>query len=86
VDLDSAATFINTTLVERCGLSVQNSVHSQYTAIDGGMMISDIMVSGLQWFSQGYTFCKDTKVMKLPMDDIILRVDWLEEQGPMWID
>jgi hypothetical protein len=34
----------------------------------------------------GYTFYRDTKVMNLPMYDIILGADWMEEQGPMWID
>jgi hypothetical protein len=49
-------------------------------------MISDTIVRGLRWLCQGYIFCRDTRVMNLPMYDIILGADWLEEQGPMWID
>jgi hypothetical protein len=82
----SAATFINTALVEKCGLSTVDSVRSQYTAADGGLMVFDKVVPKLQWCCQGYTYCRDTKVMQLPMYDIILGVDWLEDQGPMWID
>jgi hypothetical protein len=36
LDLGSAATFINTDLVNKCGLSVIQATKSQYTAIDGG--------------------------------------------------
>jgi hypothetical protein len=49
-------------------------------------MVSDKLVPKLQWCCQGYTYCRDTKVMDLPMYDIILGADWLEEQRPMWID
>jgi hypothetical protein len=87
VDSGSAATFISTPMVDKCKLTVQKVAQSQYTAADGaGRMISDTMVPCLQWFCQGYTFCRGTKVMNLPMYDIILGADWLEEQGPMWID
>jgi hypothetical protein len=37
-------------------------------------------------FHQGSTFCQDTKVPQLPMYDIILGADYLEDNGPMWID
>jgi hypothetical protein len=49
-------------------------------------MVCNKMVPKLQWFCQGYTYCRDTKVMQLPMYDIILGAEWLEEQGGMWID
>jgi hypothetical protein len=49
-------------------------------------MIYDKVVPKLQWCCQGHTYCRDTKVMQLPTYDIILGVDWLEEQGSMWID
>jgi hypothetical protein len=86
VDSGSAATFISTSLVDWCQLSVQDSVQSQYTAADGGKIVSTTIVPTLQWFCQGYTFYRDTKIIDLPIYDIILGADWLEEQGPMWID
>jgi hypothetical protein len=61
LDSGSAATFINTALVEKCGLSVTNSVRSQYTATDGGLMVSDKVMPKLQWCYQGYTYCRDKK-------------------------
>jgi bifunctional pyridoxal-dependent enzyme with beta-cystathionase and maltose regulon repressor activities len=51
------------------------SKHSQYTAADGGLMTCDRIVLKLQWFCQGCTFYRDTKVMQLPMYDIILGAD-----------
>jgi hypothetical protein len=86
VDSGSAATFINTALVKKCGLSSTSALRSQYTTADGGLMIFDKLVPQLQWCCQGYTYCRDTKVMNLHVYDIILGADWLEEQGPMWID
>jgi hypothetical protein len=86
VDSGSAATFISTPMVDKCKLPIQKATQSHYTVANGGKMISDTMVPGLQWLCQGYTFCRDTRVMNLPMYDIILDADWLEEQGPMWID
>lgn len=75
LDSGSAATFISTDLVNKCGLSVIEAAKSQYTAADGGLMVSDKMVAKLQWCYQGYTYCRDTKVMQLPMYDIILGAD-----------
>jgi hypothetical protein len=47
LDSQSAATFINTALVEKCGLPVTSSVISQYTSTDGGLMVSDKLVPKL---------------------------------------
>jgi hypothetical protein len=86
VDLGSATTFVSTLFVDKCGLPMAQLEHSQYTATDGGLMTCNRIVPKLQWFCQGYTFCRDTKVMQLPMCDIILGADSLEEQGTLWID
>jgi hypothetical protein len=86
LDSGSAATFINSALVDKCGLSITDSVRSQYIATDGGLMVSDKVVPRLQWCCQGYTYCRDTKVMQLPMYDIILGAGCLMEHGPMWVD
>jgi hypothetical protein len=79
LDSGSDSTCINTTLVENRGLSVTNSFRSQCTTADRGLMISDKVVPKLQWCCQGYTYCRDTNIMELPMCDIILGADWLEE-------
>jgi hypothetical protein len=86
VDLGSAATFVSTPFVEKCGLPIVQDGHTQYTTNYGGLMILDKMVPKFQWFCQGYTYYRDTKVMQLPMYDIILGADWLEDQGSVWID
>jgi hypothetical protein len=86
VDSGSAATFIDLALAEKCGLPKVQVEHFNYIAADGGLMILNMMLPKLQWCCQGYTYCRDTKVMQLPIYDIILGADWLEEQGSMWID
>jgi hypothetical protein len=46
-------------------------------------MVCNKIVPKMQSFCQGYTYCRDTKVMQLPVYDIILGADLLEEQGAM---
>jgi hypothetical protein len=65
VDSRSAATFVSTPFVEKCGPPTLQVGHAQYTAADGGLMISDKIVPKFQWFCQGYTYYRDTKVMQL---------------------
>jgi hypothetical protein len=79
VDSGSVATFINTTFADKCGLHMDQSECSQFSADDGGLMVCNKIVPKLQWFCQGYTYCRDTKVIQLPMSDIILGADLLEE-------
>jgi hypothetical protein len=44
----SASTFIGTAFAERCGLPLEDTKQSQYTATDGGLMICDKIVPRLQ--------------------------------------
>jgi hypothetical protein len=80
VDSGSVTTFVSTSFVEKCGLPRVQEEHSQYIVTNGGLTTSDKVEPKLHWFYQGYTYCKDTKGMQLPMYDIIMGADWLEDQ------
>jgi hypothetical protein len=47
-------------------------------------MISDGIISQLQWHIQGHTFQFDTRVLPFKGYDLILGANWLEKHSPMW--
>jgi hypothetical protein len=61
-------------------------VPSQVTIADGGKMLCNQVVNGLEWWCQGKTFKTDLKVLPLGGYDMILGMEWLEEFSPMWVD
>jgi hypothetical protein len=44
---------------------------------NGESMISNEMVKGVEWWSQGFSFCTDMRVLPLSAFDVILRYEWL---------
>jgi hypothetical protein len=86
LDSVSASTFVSTSFVEKYNLPQEDTSKQSYTSDDGGLMCCTQIVPRLQWYYQGVTFYQDTKNLQLPVYDMILGVDWLEDQGLMWID
>uniref|UniRef100_A0A0A9EA72 Uncharacterized protein n=1 Tax=Arundo donax TaxID=35708 RepID=A0A0A9EA72_ARUDO len=48
-------------------------------------MLCNKFVPRLEWWSQGHSFCQDTRVLPLRSYDMIIGYDWLEDFSPMWI-
>jgi hypothetical protein len=86
VDSGSSSNFLSEQLVSRLQLSTQECVPSQVTIADGGKMLCNQVVTGLEWWCQGKTFKTDLKVLPLGGYDMILGMEWLEEFSPMWVD
>lgn len=57
----------------------------QVSLADGKSICSYQQIQGLKWWTQGCTFETDVRVLQLGCNDMILGMEWLEEQGPMWI-
>lgn len=86
VDSGSIGTFVSDQLVHKLHLKTIPCPASTFRAADGGIMLCDHKVAGLQWYIQGYSFESDAKVLPLKCHDVILGEDWLEEFTPMVMD
>ena len=57
----------------------------QFYTADGTPMVSNQMISQLQWYIQGHIFTFDARILPVKHYDIIMGVDWLEKHSPTWI-
>ena len=48
-------------------------------------MTGSRIIPQFSWWTQGYTFSQDSKVLSLGWYDLILGGDWLEDHSPMWV-
>lgn len=85
IDSGSSGNFISETLVQRLQYPTQMADRVHVALADGGRLCSDQQIQGLTWWTQGYTFVTDVRLLKLGCYDMILGMEWLEEQVPMWI-
>jgi hypothetical protein len=49
-------------------------------------MVCDRMVRGVEWCSQGFSFCTDMRVLPLSAFDVIFGYEWLRQFSPMQCD
>ncbi|XBJ04555.1 hypothetical protein VPH35_023472 [Triticum aestivum] len=86
VDSGSSSNFISSKLVDRLQCTTAPFPAAKVTVADGGTLDCNMMVSSLQWWTQGTSFTSSLKVLPLGTYDIILGMEWLEEMSPMWVD
>lgn len=86
VDSGSSGTFISDRVVQSLHLPVAAISAIQVTVADGTKMRTDKAVSALEWWTHGYSFVSEAKVLQLGCYDLILGMDWLEQFSPMWVD
>lgn len=86
VDSGSSTSFINQQFAS-CLDGVQPLPRpSRVKVADGAELICSAVVPSCIWFTQGYEFTTNMKVLALGTYDAILGMDWLEEHGPMTVD
>jgi hypothetical protein len=55
----------------------------QARVANGEILTSSFQVSALEWWTQGYTFHTDMRVLELDACDAILVYDWLKSHSSM---
>lgn len=86
VDSGSSVSFISSKLAT--GLSGLHSLPTplKVQVASGGVLHCDSIVTQCEWFTQGYTFRTDLRVLPLTSYDMILGIDWLATHSPMTVD
>ncbi|XP_012702297.1 uncharacterized protein LOC105914588 [Setaria italica] len=85
IDSSSSNTFISKKMVQYLGCPMQAITTAQVVIADGTKLTTNMVIKNLEWYTQGYTFTTDMRVLDINCYDIILGVDWLAEFSPMWV-
>ena len=85
VDSGSEYSFVSADMVANLQCSTDTISAEHFTVADGGHVSCTELVPNMQWWTQGYSFNQDMRVIQLGSFDIILGADWLECHSPMWI-
>ena len=86
VDSVSSHSFVSSAFLQNVGLSATPVVAKKVKLANGDILISDKMISGLKWWSNGHTLVTDMHVLDMPTYDAILGYDWLSSNSPMQCD
>jgi len=86
IDGGSTHNFIEQSLVERFGLTVDNGVKLEVVVANHDKLACVGRVRGLTIIIQGYTITTDFFVLPIAACPIVLGVQWLKTLGPIEID
>lgn len=86
IDSGSSHSFVSSHFVQVAQLPTVPMKAQQVKLANGEWMLTDRMVSNLQWYYQGYTMTSDMIVMDMHPYDAILGFDWLQAHSPMQCD
>lgn len=85
IDSGANCSFVDAALVEELHLTTQEMPPARYVVADSATLTSSRCVAQLAWWTQGFTFTHDVKVLPLGCYDLIVGADWLEDHSPMWV-
>jgi hypothetical protein len=83
IDSGSSSNFISAHMVHQLGLVEVVCSLVKVKVANGETMVCDRMVRGVEWCSQGFSFCTDMRVLPLSAFDVILGYEWLRQFSPM---
>jgi hypothetical protein len=86
IDSGSCGSFINTATVAQLNLTTSAVEPVTVQVADGGKTKIIKGLVDLQWSCQGHNFLNTFRDFSVPCYNIILRMDWLDACGKMWID
>jgi hypothetical protein len=86
LDSGSSIMFINADMLHRIPYSAQKAAPLILKVANGQTIISEEIMTGVEWWIQGHTFSTDARVLHLGAYDMILSMDWLEHHSPMQCD
>jgi hypothetical protein len=83
VDSGSSHSFVSAAFVSQAGLETESTIPKQVRLANGDILLSDEMISQLEWWCQGHTLTMDVRVLDMGAYDAILGFDWLKLHSPM---
>lgn len=86
VDSGSSHTFVSSDLAERLQFPRSATRPLRVKVANGGIMYCGTELADCEWWTQGYQFRNNFKILPLGSYDIILGYDWLTEHSPMNVD
>lgn len=86
IDSGSSHSFVSKHFLDSVGIVPRPSKPYQSQVANGAQLICDQIVPAMEWWSQGYTFQQEMKVIELGAYDAILGMDWLKPRSPMVCD
>jgi hypothetical protein len=88
IDSGSSSNFVSQQLATKLQLPTTEIPVAQVSVAGGGKILCSQMLPTVTWHTQGHKFTTDLKILPLTAYDIILGMDWLENQnnGKMWIN
>jgi hypothetical protein len=86
VDSGSSHTFVSSTLAARLQVPCRPIPPLRVKVANGGLMYCGTELPNCEWWTQGFHFHTNFKVLPLGSYDIILGYDWLTANSPMTID
>jgi hypothetical protein len=86
VDSGSSSTFLNADMLHRIPYSAQKATPLTVKVANGHTIISDEVVTGVEWWVLSHTFSTEARVLHQGAYDKILGIDWLEQHIPMQCD
>lgn len=75
VDYGSSASFISKDLVSKLGLPTQQCPTAQVKMANKKKMVCDKVVKAVEWWTCGYSYSHDMRVLELDANDAILGYD-----------
>ena len=88
IDSGSSSNFISQQLTAKLALPTKEMPLAKVSVAGGGTIACFKYIPSVVWYTQGHKFTTDLKVLPLKSYDIILGMDWLENQndGKMWVN
>jgi hypothetical protein len=83
VDSSSSHSFVSKSFMCQAGVKATDASPVQARVENGEILRSDTQVQNMEWWTQGYTFHSDMRVLELAAYDAILWYDWLKQHSPM---
>jgi hypothetical protein len=77
VDSSSSHTFVSASLAARLSAQRRTILPLNVKVANGGLLQCTQELQNCEWWTQGYRFCTNFKILPLGSYDIILGYDWL---------
>uniref|UniRef100_A0ACD5ZDX5 Uncharacterized protein n=1 Tax=Avena sativa TaxID=4498 RepID=A0ACD5ZDX5_AVESA len=86
IDSGSSHTFVSSAVAEKLQAQTRAIAPLQVKVANGGLMHCGSELINCEWWTQGYQFKTDFKILPLGSYDVILGYDWLTQHSPMEVD
>jgi hypothetical protein len=86
IDSGSTTTFLDPSIVDKVGLSIQNHDPVKVTVANGTILYTQAVCKNCPYKIQGHEFVSDCRILELAGYDMILGCDWIYDYSPVGIN